>query len=134
MKRHILDACALIAVLNDEPGRDVVVEVVNRPDTDIAMHKINLLEVYYNIYRQGGKAMAGIFFQKFRQSPVRILPEITDAVFLEAGRLKAAYRISLADAIALAEASISGAFLVTSDHHEFDAVEAAEDISFLWIR
>jgi PIN domain nuclease of toxin-antitoxin system len=134
MKRHILDACALIAVLNDEPGRDIVVEVVNRPDADVALNKINLLEVYYNIYRHRGKAMADSFLQKIRQSPVRILSEITDAVFLEAGRLKTTYRISLADAIALAEASVSDAFLVTSDHHEFDTIEAAEDISFLWIR
>jgi PIN domain nuclease of toxin-antitoxin system len=134
VKRHILDACALIAVLNDEPGREVVVEIVNRPGADVAMHTINLLEVYYDIYRHRGKSMADGFLQKLRRSPVITLPEITGAVFVEAGRLKAMYRISLADAIALAQASVSGAFLVTSDHHEFDAIEAAEDISFLWIR
>jgi hypothetical protein len=36
--------------------------------------------------------------------------------------------------VALAEASVSGGSLVTSDHHEFDPVQKAEDISFVWIR
>jgi predicted nucleic acid-binding protein len=59
---------------------------------------------------------------------------LSDAVFAVAGRLKASYRISLADAVALAEASVSGGALLTSDHHEFDAIEQKENIRFLWIR
>jgi len=60
--------------------------------------------------------------------------EITDEIFMEAGRLKASYKISLADSFALAEASTSGGILLTADHHEFDAVEKRENISIFWIR
>ena len=60
--------------------------------------------------------------------------EFDEAIFEEAGRLKASYRISLADAIALAQTLISGGELLTADHHEFDVIEKHENIRFNWIR
>jgi predicted nucleic acid-binding protein len=60
---------------------------------------------------------------------------MTHDKLIEAGRLKTTYKISLADAIALAEASVSGGILVTADHHEMDKIEQAEpNIKFRWIR
>jgi PIN domain nuclease of toxin-antitoxin system len=134
MRRYILDACALIAVLNDEPGREVVEGIVNRPDADVCMHAINLLEVYYDTYRCCGPATADDFLRKFQDTPVTVINEFSDSVFREAGRLKATYRISLADAIALAEAGVTDSALLTCDHHEFDAVSSKENILFYWIR
>ena len=72
----VMDACALIAVLANEEGAEIVRDVI----------------------------------------------------------LKATYKVSLADSIALAEAVISNGLLMTSGHHEFDAIESAEDIKFYWIR
>jgi len=134
MTRYILDACALIAALTDEPGVEVIEPLFLRTDAEIVMNKLNLLEVYYNIYRYAGAKAADEVLDEITRSPIRVLSEITEAVFKEAGKLKASYRISLADAVALAEASVSGGSLVTSDHHEFDPVHKAEDISFVWIR
>ena len=98
------------------------------------MNKLNLLEVYYDVYRSVGKENADDVLSEFMKRPVTIVSEISDEVFTEAGRLKASYRISLADSIVLAEASVSGASLLTADHHEFDAVEKTERIKFHWIR
>ena len=51
-----------------------------------------------------------------------------DMVFWkEAGKLKAGGRISLADAFAVTLAARDGATLLTSDHHEFDPLLAAEN-------
>jgi len=69
-----------------------------------------------------------------KTAPISVNQEIPDDIFFEAGRLKVRYRISLADSIALAEASISGGELLTSDHHEFDVIEKNEKIRFCWIR
>ena len=55
-------------------------------------------------------------------------------IFTEAGRLKASYKISLADSVALAQTIVSGGALLTADHHEFDAIEKHENIRFEWIR
>lgn len=134
MKRYILDACALIAALTDEPGVEVIEPLFLRADAEIVMNRLNLLEVYYNIYRHAGAKAADEVLDEVGRSPIRVISEISGAVFKEAGRLKASYRVSLADAVALAEAKVSGGSLVTSDHHEFDPVQKAEDISFVWIR
>jgi predicted nucleic acid-binding protein len=54
---------------------------------------------------------------------------------VEAGRIKSFYKISLADSIAIAEASVTGGVLLTCDHHEMDKVERRENnIKFRWIR
>ena len=134
MTRYILDACALIVVLADEPGVEVIERLFLRTDAEIVMNKLNLLEVYYNIYRRSGSKAANEVLDEVGRGPIRVISEMTDAVFKEAGRLKATYRVSLADSVALAEASVTGGSLVTSDHHEFDPIQAAEDISFAWIR
>jgi len=59
---------------------------------------------------------------------------LADDILLEAGRLKATHKISLADAIVLAQASVTKGILITADHHEFDVIEEKEPIKFLWIR
>ena len=59
---------------------------------------------------------------------------ISRKAYREAARLKATYRISIADCIGLATASeLSGQF-VSSDHHELDAVGERENIPFFWFR
>ncbi len=68
------------------------------------------------------------------KGPVSIIAEISDEIFKEAGRLKATYKISLADSVALAQAIYLDGELLTSDHHEFDVIEEKENIRFHWIR
>ncbi len=98
------------------------------------MNKINLLEIYYNIRREYDFDTFEEAYSRIIGLPIGIVDAITDEVFYEAGRLKSQYRVSLADSIALAEAKIRGALLVTADHHEFDHLEKKENIKFYWIR
>jgi len=136
-ERYVLDASALIALLKNEAGARAVSELIKNADkgeVQIFMHKLNLLEVYYDVYRFRGQEIADKIVNEVRHRPVDIVSQISDAVFSEAGRLKGSYKISLADSIALAEASVSKARLVTADHHEFDALEKAEAFHFFWIR
>ena len=98
------------------------------------MNKLNLMEVYYNICRSRGKEGADEILQEICKTSITVNNEITDEVFFEASRLKVNYKISLADSVALAEASVSGGELVTAGHHEFDVIEQNEMIKFCWIR
>jgi PIN domain nuclease of toxin-antitoxin system len=131
-------ACALLALLCDEDGADIVADIMNEANdgaVEISMHKANLLEVYYERYRAAGKAKADLFLSEFKKRPITIISDISDALFVEAGRLKSLYKISFADTFALATASISAGTLLTADHHEMDMVERREsDINFRWIR
>jgi len=134
---YVLDACAMLAVLSKEPGYDKVVGIYKKAaagEAALIMNKLNLLEVYYDLFRAYGKERADSFMEEVKQSPIAINHEITDEIFAEAGRLKATYKISLADSVALAQSLVSYGVLMTTDHHEFDAVEEKESISFLWLR
>ena len=134
---YVMDACALLAFFNDEQGADFVDDIFKKAHNttaQIIMHSLNLLEVYYDICRKYGEDRAAHELTKMKQLPMTINTEISGQLFKEAGRLKASYKISLADSIALAQAFILRAKLITSDHHEFDLIEKNEPINFLWIR
>jgi len=134
---YILDACALIAYFNDEKGSDIVFECIQgliNGTVILLMHKINLLEVYYNFYKELGKTQADEMFIDVITSGIFIIDNITDTVLTTAGHLKSLYKISLGDAVLLAQAYTSGATVLTCDHHEFDAVSIVESIVFKWIR
>jgi len=133
---YILDACALIAYFNDEKGADVVSYYMQNANdgTELCIHKLNLLEVYYGFYRKNGKTLADEMFADVIASGIQIINDITNDVFTTAGRLKSSYKLSLGDAVLLAQAIIIDAEVLTCDHHEFDQIVLAEPIVFKWIR
>jgi predicted nucleic acid-binding protein len=98
------------------------------------MNKFNFLEVYYKIYRAYGKVEADKLFDTMTQMPITIQETLTNELFKESGRLKAKYKISIADSIAVAETIINDGSLVTADHHEIEPVEMAEKINVTWFR
>jgi len=134
---YVLDACALIAFLYDEQGADKVQKLLEDSYTNTAeifMHKINVLEVYYNIFKVEGEEKAQLFYSQLYKLPITVIDTISEPTFIKAGRLKALYKLSIADSLAIAETTIRKAALLTSDHHEFDIIEDKEDITFFWIR
>jgi len=136
-ENFILDACALIAFFKQEPGSETVIPFFDRAEDDeilLSMHKLNVLEVYYGFYRDDGKEQAEAVLGDTLSLPIKIVDDLDDALFREAGRLKASYDISFADSIALALASVRGGAIITADRHEFGALEHKETIKFSWIR
>ena len=134
---YVLDACALVAFLRKESGWERVREVIlyaHAKTHVVQMHVFNLLEVYYDMYRSLGKEKTDEEFRMIRKLPIIFNTNLSDDIFTEAGRLKASYKISLADSIALAQTKAIEGILLTSDHHEFDVIEGEEPIKFLWIR
>ena len=135
--KFVLDACAIIAFLNDEEGTQKVEQLLwqcNILPNSLFMHEINLLEIYYGVYRDGSKELAEQTYIKVLNMPIKVVTGLRKNVFKEAGRLKAVYKISLADSIALAEAKIRKIPLVTCDHHEFDPIQDRNELDFFWIR
>jgi len=50
MTTYVLDACAILAVLSNEPGADVVEDVYEKAasgEAILTLNKVNLLEVYW---------------------------------------------------------------------------------------
>ena len=93
--RYVLDSCALIAMFYDEPGGEIVTELISDAKANsvqIWMNKVNLLEFYYDSLRRQGKKGAQDGMSLVNDSPIKIIPWLSNEVFEEAGRLKATYK------------------------------------------
>ena len=138
MSVFVLDACALIAYFSGEPGAEYIKAIfkkaIDTKTTKIMMHKVNLFEVYYDVIKNYNEQEADSMLDTVRKMPIEIIQVLEDAVFKKAGYLKAHYKLSLADSIALAESIMRNGQLITSDHHEFDVIAQTEHIGIAWFR
>jgi len=133
---YVLDACALLSFLNNEPGSDIVDNLfVNAVDdkTAVYMNIVNLIEVHYANIRSLGADLAAVILDTILAAPIQVVSVFSDTLFQQSSRLKAVYKCSLADAIGLATAIELSCQFVTSDHHELEAVSENESIPFLWL-
>jgi PIN domain nuclease of toxin-antitoxin system len=131
---HCLDACAVIAYLRQEPGAEVLKTLIERPTTFLAMHVCNLGEVYYDFFREDGLTAAQTAWTNTLALPLALRRDTDNAFIQRVGVLKVEERISFADAFALALTDRLHIPLVTTDHHEFDAIERRGYFHFLWLR
>jgi predicted nucleic acid-binding protein len=129
----VLDACALIAYLNDEPGADLVDEILQHTPA-VYISAVNLLEIAYDAIRiTGDGGAANEIIDVVSQLPI-INWQLERRIIEIAARFKSSQRISLADSIALALAEYHNAPLATSDHHEFESLSDVGIARILWIR
>jgi PIN domain nuclease of toxin-antitoxin system len=122
---YILDACAVIALLQGEPGAGRV-ELLLKQQGRSLIHAVNVCEVYYDLLRRNANATADTLEQVLDAIGLETTDTLSPALWQSAGKLKAELRrISLADCFALALALQEKGSLVTADHHEFDPVAEA---------
>ncbi|MHB1457232.1 MAG: PIN domain-containing protein [Armatimonadota bacterium] len=131
----VMDASALIAYLQGEPGGQVVNEIlINGADVCVA-HAINLCEVYYGTRRDHGEQIAQQALSILRRAGLATEEVIDENLWQSAGRIKADYkRVSLADCLCAALANRIRAEVVTSDRHEFEALANAGVCKVRFIR
>ncbi len=137
MKMYVVDACALIAYLFDEEGASLFQNfLVNARNDDInmLMHVANLGEVYYDIVKRNDIAIAQETYEDIKQLPIRFEDRISDQMVYKIGEVKTTFRISYADAFAVAQAILSSAELITTDHKEFEPLEKAGIVKIKWLR
>jgi predicted nucleic acid-binding protein len=134
---YILDAGAVVALFNNKVGADVVdalfVDAANGL-CNLVMNKFNLLEVYYGYLRDDGLDFAEKRLANITESRVRISDVLTDDLMRKAGNIKAKHKMSLADSVLLAQALVDNGVVVTTDHHELDAVDKGGAVKILWVR
>lgn len=118
-----MDASALTAYLRGEPGEDIVDEIMANANNDCLVHAVNLCEVYYDALRERGQEIAEMQMLVLQKAGMTVRTDMEPEFWRRVGQLKVnPGRISLADCFGLALAMETGGTLVTSDHHEFDAV------------
>ena len=132
---YVFDACAIIALLDAEPGAEVVETLLAGEGHRCVVHILNVCEVYYHIYRRAGQQRADQLKGVLESYGFELEESLVPTLWQEAGQLKAEWRrVSLVDCFALALALQERATLVTSDHHELDPIAASGLCPFHFIR
>ena len=129
---YVLDAFAVLAFLNKEPGGARVKEMFEAASSNEArlyLSLINLGEVLYQVARKRGQVEAQRVLATLDDSPLDYLAVTRDRV-LAAASLKSTHRISYADAFAAAAAQELQAIVVTGDP-EFRRLERKVTIEWL---
>ncbi|GHT89516.1 hypothetical protein FACS1894137_18900 [Spirochaetia bacterium] len=85
MMTYVLDACALIAVLNAEEGAEKVRDLLEKADNGevaVLMHRANLLEVYYDRWKAISVKVAEYTLRTIHASPIKIVEPDSDVFLL----------------------------------------------------
>lgn len=115
--KFILDACALLRLLQDEPGADridMMLQGASARKHRVQMHIINLGEVIYSIGKAFGWEVAQRKREEIQLLPISIIP-FSDHMLWKAVELKSKFALSYADCFAAAAAILEDATLLTSD-------------------
>jgi PIN domain nuclease of toxin-antitoxin system len=133
--KYIIDSCAMIALLKKETGWDIVTNIIDNQDNQCYAHSINLCEVFYEYLKIDGEDSAQKAIEILENLGIIVSSDLDNDIWQQAGRYKANLRrISLADCFCLSLAKRLNGIVVTSDHHEFDAVVLNNLISVQFIR
>ena len=128
----MLDAYALLALYQGEPGARRVAELIEqggRSALELYMCVVNIAEVLYELQRRRGLRASTEIADSLADLPLQPVP-VDLALSIEAARLKAEHPISLADCYAAALAMQLGATLVTGDR-DFRRFEPGLTIEWL---
>ena len=118
-----MDANALLASLRGEPGAEITDGLLADPNVECIAHSINLCEVYYDALRGQDHTAAEKALAVLAAIGLKERSDMDRDFWQLVGQLKVSPgKISLADCFVLALAIRTGGTLVTSDHHEFDAI------------
>ena len=131
MRHLVFDSYPVLAWLYEEPMAEFVdrlLRLVPAGHVTAGISMINLGEVYYSVGRRDGVLRAERVLTELSELGWALHP-VSNEVVLAAARLKARFRISYADAFALACAQEQDAELVTGDP---ELLAADHGVPILW--
>jgi len=129
---HFVDASALIAYFKGEQGHERVAALLVDERNNMAIHAVNLCEVYYGYLRSDGLEKANEVWE--RATKLLGVVETMDEGFIKrVGRWKVNAGLGLGDSFVAACAEEHAAILVTTDPH-FDPVQKGGLIRVEYIR
>ena len=133
MPAKVLDSFALIAYFRDEPGAETMEDLLvqaSKKDNPLFMTDVNYAEVKYSILKKDGVQPWSEAAKVLQGLPIDF-HSTTRALADAAADFKARFKMSLADAFAVALAQEKKAELVTGDP-EFKALQ--REIKIHWLK
>ena len=125
MKTFVFDTSAWFALIEDEPGSDMVQDILEKTrsaEDQILVSFMSFMEIFYITLQEREISEAKTRLQLIESLPI-IRVESTPSINMAAAKLKAEYHISVADAWIAALAKERNATLVHKDP-EFDQIKS----------
>lgn len=129
---HVLDASAVVAFFEKEPGYEKVKDLLTEAatgDRKLLLSTVNWGEAYYVTHRSYGAEQANHIAHIIVTFPIELVDVDLD-IAKQAALFKVAHKMSYADCIAAALAKIRRATLVTGDK-DFKQLEGEIKVSWL---
>ncbi len=130
---YLLDASAVVAYLKGEQGADVFGGILSEEQNILAIHAVNLCEIFYNYLRADGLDIAEEACRTVTSFST-VIERLDEPFMKRVGRWKGLEGLGLGDAFAAATAEEFGVPLVATDHNGFDPVEAKGLLTLVWLR
>ena len=130
---HVVDAAAVIAYLKGETGQDRFAALLEDPRNVLAIHSVNLCEIYYNYLRSDSVEIAEQAWEKTTQM-CAVIDRLDDQFVKRVARWKGVVGLGLGDAFAAATAEEYACQLVTTDHRDFDPIDQSGQLKIFWLR
>ena len=129
-----LDACALLALVLNEPGGLYVDSLLSDESNTCVVHALNMCEVYYEVLRSKDEYRAKLTVQQLLGAGVTVREDMDTTFWQKVGRFKAEYhRISLADCCCAVLSNRVGGELITSDK-ELKPLEESKECNVRFFR
>ncbi|MHB8654052.1 MAG: PIN domain-containing protein [Terriglobia bacterium] len=124
---HVFDASALIAYFKGEEGHEHVAALLTDERNNLAIHIVNLCEVYYGYLRSDGLEKANEAWERATKL-LGVLGTVGEDFIKRVARWKVKRwvgkdNLGIGDSFLAACAEEHAAILVTADHNDFDPVQ-----------
>ena len=129
-----LDAGAPMALFKREEGAAEMRRLLRAHREETFIHAVNFLEIFYNTEREFDRARAERVWDIVDRLKIQVRHDFDRDFLRDASFVKTQHKMSLADCFAVALARRLNCPLVSTDHHELDAIHAAGVCSVLFIR
>lgn len=121
----VFDSGPIIAILKFEQGAASARQLLRDNQGECVIHAVNLMEIYYGCLREGGSDYADRVLDTIARAGIVTRNDFDRDFLRDAAFVKNAHRMSLADSFGVALARRLNCELISTDHHELDAVHAA---------
>jgi predicted nucleic acid-binding protein len=132
MRSYVLDASAVLDLLENGPGAERVAQILaaaDKQENNISMSVLNWGEVFYNVWQHHGEEAARSTIAELSRLPIDIVP-VDQEQGLKAGEIKALHKLSFVDCVAGSLAELRNSTLVTADR---DFQRVGRRIRVLWL-
>jgi predicted nucleic acid-binding protein len=136
----ILDAGAVLAYLQAEPGGEVIRQLIEGSDRPLYIHALNATEVYYHFARTDTPGIISVsagqaVVATMEADSIEVRGDLDRIFWEDAAQLKAIWRrVSLADCCGVALARRLGGEFFTTDRHELTALQSGNVTNITFIR